>query len=151
MNLSYLFAQDHVHHEGVRSVNIYLLRVLYLLIAFFVGQTAWAYLFEARGEIPAMEGIVWCVWASFSLVCVIGIFKPLKMLPIVILEIFYKLIWLAFVAYPAWAAKTLNGTEVEEMLPLFLWVVLPICAVPWSYVFKSYVFTFKTDNPKAVR
>jgi len=65
----------------------------------------------------------------------IGIIRPVKMLPIVLLEIFYKVLWLILVAYPLWAKGTLWGSPAEAIALPFLWVPLPIVAVPWGYVF----------------
>jgi hypothetical protein len=62
------------------------------------------------------------------------------MLPIVLLEIFYKLLWLILVAYPLWSKGTLAGSPAGEITSEFLWVILPIVAVPWGYVFANYFY-----------
>ena len=67
------------------------------------------------------------------------IFRPLTMLPILLLEIFYKLLWLGVVAYPLWSTGTLAGSPAEGMTSAFLWVLLPIAAVPWTYVIGHYL------------
>ena len=70
----------------------------------------------------------------------LGIIRPLKMLPILLLEIFYKVLWLILVAYPLWSQGKLAGSPAEDITSGFLWVILPIVAVPWSYVFVNYVY-----------
>ncbi len=60
------------------------------------------------------------------------------MLPIILLEIFYKVMWLAIVAYPLWARGTLAGSAAEGTTAAFLWVLLPIVVVPWGYVWRTY-------------
>jgi hypothetical protein len=60
------------------------------------------------------------------------------MLPILLLEIFYKLLWLAIVAYPLWAMDKLAGSSAESTTLSFLWVILPIIAVPWGHLFATY-------------
>jgi hypothetical protein len=62
------------------------------------------------------------------------------MLPIVLLEIFYKLLWLYLVAYPLWSKGTLSGSSAEGTTSAFLWVILPIVAVPWGYAFVNYIY-----------
>jgi TRAP-type C4-dicarboxylate transport system permease small subunit len=62
------------------------------------------------------------------------------MLPIVLLEIFYKVQWLILVAYPLWSKGTLAGSPAEDITSQFLWVILPIVAVPWGYVFVNYFY-----------
>jgi hypothetical protein len=73
----------------------------------------------------------------------LGIFRPLKMLPILLLEIFYKVLWLIIVALPLWSAGKLTGSNAESTTSAFLWVILPIAAVPWGYVFENYIYRLK--------
>ena len=61
------------------------------------------------------------------------------MLPLVLLEIAYKVLWLILVAYPLWSTDSLAGSPAEERTYAFLWVVLPIIATPWKYAFDTYV------------
>lgn len=138
-----IFKPDYERYDGVRKINIYLLRVIYTLIFVFVGKTSWTYIIANYGSLDPMEGIVWCVWASFSVLSILGIIYPLKMLPIILLEILYKVIWLLVVAYPLWSAGQLEGSNAEGILIPFLWVILPIVAVPWKYTFKKYIYSSK--------
>jgi TRAP-type C4-dicarboxylate transport system permease small subunit len=62
------------------------------------------------------------------------------MLPIIFLEIFYKVLWLILVAYPLWSKGALAGSPAEEITSSFLWVILPIVAVPWGYAFANYIY-----------
>ena len=61
------------------------------------------------------------------------------MLPLVLLEIFYKVLWLIVVAYLWWSTNHLIGSFVEKMTYVFLWVALPIIAIPWKYAFRNYI------------
>jgi hypothetical protein len=84
------------------------------------------------------------MWASYSLLSIVGVFHPLKMLPLVLFEIIYKLVWLVIVAYPLWSAGQLAGSPAEGMTNAFLWVVLPIVATPWKYALDRYILNRKT-------
>lgn len=70
----------------------------------------------------------------------LGIIRPLKMLPILLLEIFYKVLWLVIVAYPLWSKGKLADSPAEGITSAVLWVILPIVAVPWGYVFATYIY-----------
>ncbi|MGB8321992.1 MAG: hypothetical protein WCE52_03430, partial [Candidatus Acidiferrum sp.] len=96
-----------------------------------------------QGAWDPTEAVAWCVWTAFATLAGIGIFRPVKMLPIVLLEIFYKVLWLILVAYPLWAKGTLEDSPAEGITSQFLWVLLPIVAVPWGYAFRSYIYTAK--------
>jgi hypothetical protein len=133
--------QRSARYEGVRPINIYLLRLLFILMFFVLGKTAWTHILTHRGAWEPDDAIAWCVWAAFATLAGLGIFRPLKMLPILLLEIFYKVLWLAIVAYPLWATGNLAGSSAEGTTSAFLWVILPIIAVPWRYAVVNYIYT----------
>lgn len=141
-----LFRRDYQHWEGVPPINIYCLRLLYTLMFVFLGKDAWSYIFTNTEVWEPNDAMAWSVWASFSLVAFLGILHPLKMLPILFLEICYKLIWLLLVAYPLWVSDQLMGSRAEGMTMVFLPVLLPILFVPWKYVFNTYVLRSKVVN-----
>ena len=85
-----------------------------------------------------MKALAVSVWAAFSALCILGLLDPVRWIPLVLFEIFYKAIWLIIVAYPLWRANQLVGSPAEDMTYAFLWLPLPIIAVPWLYVFKNY-------------
>jgi hypothetical protein len=88
------------------------------------------------------------MWASYSLLSIIGVFHPLKMIPIALFEILYKIVWLIIVACPLWSANQLAGSPAEEMTRAFLWVPLIIVATPWKYVLHKYVLNRKTQSAR---
>jgi hypothetical protein len=137
-----IFQRDH-RHEGVRRINIYLLRLLYVLMFFVLGRDSWTHIFTHKGPWEPTDAMMWCVWSAFATLAGLGIIRPLKMLPILLLEIFYKLLWLLLVAYPLWSRSELTGSAAEGMTSAFLWVLLPIVAVPWGYVFENYIYRLR--------
>ena len=134
------FGPDYEHYEGVYKIKIYLLRLLFILMSLRLGMTVWTHILTYQGSESPREMVAWCVWAGYSVLSVLGIIRPLKMLPLVLLEIFYKLLWLILVAYPLWSTNQLIGSPAEKMASTFLWVILPIIAMPWKYAFENYIF-----------
>jgi len=134
-----IFQPDYEHWEGVPKINIYILRLMFVLMVIFLGKDAWTHIFSFEGKWNATDAMAWCIWASYSVLAILGIFHPLKMLPIVMLEILYKLLWLGLVAYPLWKSNQLIGSPAEGMTNGFLWVLLPIIGMPWRYFFKKYI------------
>jgi hypothetical protein len=127
-------------YEGVRPIHIYLLRLLYILMFFVLGRETWTQILTHKGPWEPWQAVAWCVWTGFATLAGLGILRPLKMLPIVLLEIFYKVLWLLLVAYPLWVKGALWGSPAEAITTPFLWVILPIVAVPWGYAFVNYVY-----------
>jgi hypothetical protein len=134
-----IFGPDYEHYEGVYKINIYLLRLLYVLMLLFLGKDSWTHILTFKGSWSPEEAAAWCVWAAYSALSLLGILHPLKMLPLVLLEIVYKGLWLIVVAYPLWSTNQLIGSPAEEMTYAFLWVALPIIAMPWKYAFEHYI------------
>ena len=134
-----LFVSNNDKYQGVRPINIYLMRAIYLLMFFVLGKDVWGEILNHTGAWEPHQAMAWSVWAAFSAMALIGIFRTVQMLPLLLLEIFYKILWLIIVALPLWQNNQLIGSAVEGMTMAFLWVLLPIVAVPWDYVFKSYV------------
>jgi hypothetical protein len=132
--------QPSAQYENVRPIHIYLLRLLYILMFFVLGRETWTKILTHRGPWEPYEAVAWCVWTAFATLAALGMIRPLKMLPIVLLEIFYKVLWLSLVAYPLWTRGALWGSPAESVAIPFLWVVLPIVAMPWGYAFRNYVY-----------
>lgn len=141
--IKYVFTPNHAKYEGVRPVNIYLLRLFYFLMAAFVATDAWQTLITHDGPWDRFRAVAFCVWAAYATLSVLGLIHPLKMLPIMIFMIFYKTLWLIVVAYPLWRTGTLAGSPSEEMARVFVWVFVPAIAVPWVYAFKTFVLGAK--------
>lgn len=139
MAVPYVFRSDAAHYEGVRPINIYLLRTLFLLMFVFVGYDSWSYLLKHEGAWNPMHAAATSMFASYSLLSILGVFRPLKMLPIVLFMLLYKNIWLLFVAYPLWASGTLAGSPAEGMARIFMFAPIALAIVPWKYVLEKYV------------
>jgi hypothetical protein len=138
-----IFARDD-RYEGVRPIHIYLLRLVYVLMFFVLGKDTWTHILAHKGAWLPDDAMAWCVWTAFATLAGLGIIRPLKMLPILLLEIFYKVLWLILVAYPLWSTGALAGSPAEGETSAFLWVLLPIVVVPWGYVFVTYIYKPKT-------
>lgn len=137
--IAYPFLPNTERYDGVRPINIYLLRTFSLLIFLFVGFDSVSAIVNHHGSWDPMKAAALCMFASYATLSVIGVFRPLKMLPLFVFVILYKSIWLAVVAYPLWAADRLAGSPAEGMAKVFVWIVLLIPAVPWKYFIRQYV------------
>ncbi len=131
--ITYAFVPDTARYEGVRPIQVYLLRTFFLLVFLFVGFDAWSAIVRHQGPWDPMKAAALAMFASYSTLSILGVLRPLKMLPILVFIIVYKAIWLAVVAYPLWAANQLAGSPVEPMARIFAWVLLLIPALPWKY------------------
>jgi hypothetical protein len=134
---------DYERYEGVRPINIYLLRLLFLLVVVFVASDSWSAILGHKGQWDHVRAAAVCMWAAYSGLSVFALINPLRWLPIVMFEIVYKIIWLVIVAYPLWSTNQLVGSPAEEMTYAFMWVILPLVAMPWASAFRTYAWPRK--------
>ena len=138
-----IFKSDLTKFEGVRPINIYVLRVYFALMFFLMGHTAWTKVLTHSGEWEPINAVTWCVWAGYATISFIGIYNTLKMLPIAVFMVFYKTLWLIVVAYPLWISNKLKGSAPDELANIFVWALLAIPFIPWKYFFKNYILPTK--------
>lgn len=138
-----IFLPDYENYEGVRKINIYVMRLVFALMFVFVATDSWTVILTHEGDWDPLKAVAWCTWAAYSTLTLLGVFHTLRMLPIMIFMIFYKGLWLAIVAYPLWSAGMLKGSPAEEMAYMFSGIIIPILFVPWKYVFKKYILLEK--------
>ena len=139
MNIKNLFIRDAGRHEGVRPINILLLRVIYLLMCTLMARTAWTSILGHHGAWEPYRAMATCVWAAYGSLALLGLLHPLRMLPVVLFMLFYKCLWLAIVAWPLARAGALAGSSAEELTYIYLAAPLFALCVPWGYVVRHYV------------
>lgn len=127
-------------HDGVPALNVFLLRAMFFLMATFLAVDVWRAILTHEGPWNPIEASAWCFWLGFSLLAIVGIFKPTKLLPIVLLEIVYKLIWLVLVAVPVWFLGEPSAQGFGTVAFAFALVLLPIVAMPWKHFVASFGF-----------
>jgi hypothetical protein len=140
MTVTTLLKPDHERYDGVRPIQVHLLRISYVLVLVFVGPSSWLALIGHQGDWDPFMAAALSMWASSSVLSVIGVFQPLRMLPLVLFEVGYKLIWLIAVAWPLWVTDRLVGSPAEALTYAFLPVLAPIVLMPWGYVFRRYLW-----------
>ena len=126
-------------YEGVLPIQVYVMKLFFLLMFLFAAKDAWIELFTHQKRWNPEVAIAWCAMAAYTTLAGVGVFRTLKMLPVMIFMYLYKGLWLCFVAYPLWKTNQLAGTEEESWTQIFILIVVPIIFTPWKYVFKTYI------------
>ena len=142
--LKYVFSPNLDKYEGVRPINIYLLRILNFLMFALMSIDAWKVVFFHEGQLEKYRAMAICVWAAYGTLGFFGLFKPLKWLPIVLFMIFYKTLWLIVVSLPLWKTNQLEGSPAEELTYIFIAAPFMLLIIPWKYVFQNYLFWTKS-------
>ena len=87
-----------------------------------------------------MEGVVACLLTAMSLLAFLGLRYPVRMLPILLFELTWKVIWIAAVAIPHLVSHDLNAAA-HQVLFSCSFVVVILAVVPWRYTWRRYVQT----------
>lgn len=146
--ISRFFRADPQSHEGVRPVQIWGLRLFYFLMLIFVAPEAWGGLLRHVGPWDPVRAVALCVWATYPVLALFGLFRPLRWLPLMFFTVGYKSLWLCFIAWPLWMSGTLAGSKAEEMSFAFAFVPLMAAVVPWAYAWRTYFSPFRGDVPR---
>jgi hypothetical protein len=121
--------------QNVSRLRLYLLRALYLLNFVGLGSMVWPAIFSHRGPWEPFHAVALCFWAALSTLMGLGVFLPLRMLPLVFLQLLYKSLWLTIVALPMWSA----GQSPEFNGAMVAGVIADLIVIPWPYVMARYV------------
>ena len=121
--------------EDVSLFRLYLLRCIYLLEALMLGGSVWPDLVRHLGWSDPLQGVAPSFWAALSLLSLLGVRHPLKMLPLLLTQFTYKLIWMVWVWLPLHAA----GGSTYLTKPMLMGAMLEPFIIPWPYLFRAYV------------
>lgn len=86
------------------------------------------------------EGTVLCLLVGTSILALIGLRYPQRMLPILLFEVTWKLLWLGIIALPLWLDHQLEGATRTQAATI-LWVGIIIAVIPWRHVLTTYLLT----------
>ena len=128
--------------SGATEVTVPLWR-LYVLRAFFailaVGQGSIQLpLFFHHPHWTVTSGAAHSFLLALALLSLAGIRYPLQMLPLLVYEVLWKLIWLLGFALPLWLNNQFDGETHKSFFEIAP-VVIIIPFIPWGYVYSNYV------------
>lgn len=122
--------------EEVSVFRLYVLRGTYVLIIVGLGGMIVPQIVNHpvtdRGVIAALLGGVW-------LLAFIGLFQPLRMLPLPMFEFVWKLIWVLAYGLPSWSAGQLTPVTSEDLTNTLFGVILMPLVIPWGYVWRNLI------------
>jgi hypothetical protein len=121
--------------EDVSTLRLYVMRFVYLLNFVLLGLDVWPALFRHPGAWDPVKGVAFSFWAALSLLSGLGLRYPLKMVPLLLLQLLYKTLWLVAVALPMWSAVR----SIDLTRAMVIGVVVDLLGIPWSYVLATYV------------
>lgn len=123
----------------VSTIRLYLLRAMYLLIAVGLGFTIWPGIISPSGTVANANTVVRSLLGALAVLAAVGIRYPLQMLPILLFELLWKVIWVVAFALRMWLHTGLDDYASETLFACLMGVVLVPIVIPWTYVLEHYV------------
>ena len=123
----------------VSTLRLNLLRAMYLLIALGMGSQIWPLILRHPADVEHMMGVVRAMLGALTLLCLLGLRYPLKMLPLLLVEFAWKTIWVLSFGLPLWGAGQLDAGTAETLQACLVGVVLVPLVMPWRYVAAQYL------------
>ena len=130
--------------EELTAWRLILMRVGYLVMGLGLAVVKWPVVIGYDRSTPLFEGVVAVLLTAMSLLAFLGLRYPVRLLPILLFESLWKLIWLSIVALPAVAAGDVDEAMSQVIVNCSM-VVMVLAVIPWRYVWQRYV-TAKGDK-----
>src|SRR5467141_3850147 len=123
----------------VSTVRMYAMRLVYLLNFVGLGLMAWPAVLSPAKPLGLLDGVAFSFWAALSALAGLGVRYPLQMLPLLLLQLFYKSVWLVAVALPLRSAGQWDSRATGLTRTFVIPVVIDLLVIPWAYVYANYI------------
>lgn len=125
--------------QEVSTLRLYLLRGTYLLIFVGLALLIWPGVIHPPKDLEHMRGVVRALLAGVSLMALLGVRYPLRMLPLLLFELTWKSIWVIAFGLPRWLAGTFTAGLQQTWFDCLISIPIFLVAIPWGYVWAHYV------------
>jgi len=93
------------------------------------------FVFSMPNQDPIILGMTGSLILSFAILSIFGLRDPLKFIPILMLQLSYKTIWLIGVILPRLVSGKLPMYTISIIILFVTYVIGDLIAIPFSYVF----------------
>ena len=113
------------------------MRAGYAFMGVGLALVKWPIVIGYDQSTPLFEGVVAVLLTAMSLLAFLGLRYPVRLLPILLFESLWKVIWLSVVALPAALAGTVDQAMSQVIFNCSFDVVI-LAVVPWRYVWQRF-------------
>ena len=123
----------------VSTFRLYTLRAMYAFTAVGLIFARWPAIVNPPPGISNAGTVVAMFLGALSILALLGIRYPVKMLPLLFFELLWKVMWVVAWGLPLWSTQMLTPDSEQTLISNLVGVVLVPLAIPWGYVFNQYV------------
>jgi hypothetical protein len=117
--------------------RLYTLRLCYLILAAGLGVFYWPSVIQHTPEFAASHGIQFSLLAGLGATALLGLRYPVKMIPLLLFELIWKIVYLSAFALPLWRAHQITDAVAADVTAVSM-VVIFVPLIPWGHVWREY-------------
>ena len=123
----------------VSTLRLHALRAMYLVLIVGLAIFVWPGIVGPLPKTFGQNTVVMAMLGGISLLALLGLRYPLQMLPLLMFELLWKMVWALGFALPAWLSGGLNEYAQITLVECMVGLVLVPLALPWGYIVDKYV------------
>ena len=132
--------------------RLYVLRASFLLLGGWQGLKTWPAILHHAQQWDFWHGAGMSFLAALTLLSLLGVRYPVRMMPLLIFEFTWKLIWVLAVWLPAYLSPTLDPDTAHAFPAIFPGVLVVSLVLPWGYLWRIFVMTpgdrWRSSSPR---
>jgi len=121
--------------------RLYLLRASFLLLGVWQGSKTWLAILHHAQPWDFWHGVGMSFFGALTLLCLLGVRYPVRMMPLLIVEFTWKLIWVLAAWLPSCLSQKQDPDIADSFSGIFPGVVVVALVLPWGYLWKTYMAT----------
>ncbi|MGD0191494.1 MAG: hypothetical protein ABSD74_12205 [Rhizomicrobium sp.] len=131
---------DQIHSRPELPLwRLYLLRAAYLVLGLGQGSITWPAILHHAQPWDFWHGVGTSFFGALTLLSLIGVRYPVRMMPLLIFEFAWKLIWVLAAWLPPYLGHTLDAKTAASFWNIAPAIVIVPLVLPWGYLWKTYV------------
>ncbi len=107
-------AERHLSEGEIPLWRLYTLRVCYLILAGELGLYIWPSVVEHTAEFAAAQGVRFSLLARLGATALLCFKYPIRMIPLLLFELSWKIIYLVAFALPLWMTHQITEAMQAE-------------------------------------
>ena len=120
------------------TARLLALRAMYAFIALGLAVTVWPSILAPSNNLADMGSVIRALLGALAILSALGVRYPIEMLPLLLFELLWKIIWIVASAIPMWLGPGLDGYASETLFACLIGVVLVPLSIPWRYVLSHF-------------
>jgi hypothetical protein len=109
------------------------------MLGVWQGSRTWPAILQHAQPWDFWHGVGMSFFGALTLLCVLGVRYPARMMPLLVFEFTWKLIWVLAAWLPPYLGHTLDADTADSFSGILPGVVIVPLVLPWGYLWTTYV------------